>query len=376
MEARDSAFTNARGPFTSEIRDILRMAPLLPTYQREGSVKEENALYTSFADVKENPKKYLEIVSKQFPRRVILEDSPRTIDLGGVTKEFISILMQSLLEKSAFPTTETGFPKLIAQIDPKNGQPQLNQESRAIYQRLGKFYSLLDEKNKDRTDKFVTGTVFHQGFFQIVRKVGAGAAPEDLRKEAAKQIIDAESEEPSWAAVILDPKDPEKLEAYAVALGCNPQEAKEYLASTEELIDQVVAAARAFYEGARPQFQAKIKDTDPLVLAHTVQGKPISKESVLGALSRKPELSEERYQWVLDKIETSDEAWRKKFVKAITGNEVLSPGMKIQIGACWRGEGKFEIHTCFNSLDIPTNVKKTDLLAALDNVLDEGYNTA
>ena len=50
--------------------------------------------------------------------------------------------------------------------------------------------------------------------------------------------------------------------------------------------------------------------------------------------------------------------------------------MKIQIGACWRGEGKFEIHTCFNSLDIPTNVKKTDLLAALDNVLDEGYNTA
>ncbi|MCX6990747.1 MAG: DUF4116 domain-containing protein [Chlamydiae bacterium] len=361
------------------IRDMLRSAPLLPEDTQgtnRAPAREEDALYTTFAEVKENPTRYLELVTTQFPRRVVLLDSPGTIDLGGVTKEFISTLMKSLLEKTAFPITETGFPKQIPRINPETSKPEVNEESRAIYQRLGKFYSLLDQKNTDRTDKFVTGTVFHPGFFQIVKKVGAGATPADLRKEAAQQIIAAESEKPSWAAVILDPENRVELEAYAAALGCTPAEAQEYLASTEALIDQVVAAARSFYEGVTPAFRIKIQCTDPLVLAHMVQGEPISKVSLLAALSRRPELSEERYSWVLDKIETSDEAWRKKFVKAITGNEVLSPGMKISIGACWRGGGRFEIHTCFNSLDIPTDVENADLLAALDSVLDEGYNTA
>ena len=67
---------------------------------------------------------------------------------------------------------------------------------------------------------------------------------------------------------------------------------------------------------------------------------------------------------------------RLQFVKVITGNEVLSAGLKIQVGKCWRGGGRFEIHTCFNSLDVPTDVPKEAFLEALDAILGEGYNIA
>ena len=224
----------------------------------------------------------------------------------------------------------------------------------------------------------MTGTVFHPGFFQIVHKVGVGASQEDLRKEAARQIIAAapDGEKPSWSAVILDPENREKLEAYAAILGCTPEEAQDYLASTEELMDQVVNAARAFYIGALPAFQAKIRVIDPSALALQVQGEPISKEGLIAALRKGLELSEERFAWVREKIEGSDDEWRKKFVKVITGNEVLSPDMKITIGACWRGDGKFEIQTCFNSLHVPSDVPKELFLGALDHILVEGYNIA
>ena len=68
-------------------------------------------------------------------------------------------------------------------------------------------------------------------------------------------------------------------------------------------------------------------------------------------------------KFLLEKIESADEAWLKKFVLAITGRPTLLQNSTIKIKESHREV--FEIHTCTSSLDIPKNLPDDGALREL-----------
>ncbi|MCX6991416.1 MAG: hypothetical protein NTX49_10225 [Chlamydiae bacterium] len=348
----------------SIIASSVLLASSLGTFPQIGNLSSGN-LYTTFQDVRARPDYYLALVTRSdsaFPTRVTLANNPRTLDLGGVTKEFITKLMKYLAESPSIALSETGFPR------------QINEQTRATYQKLGMFYSILDKQNTSRMrDNFVTGTLFHAGFFQILQKVALQETVEELRKEATRQISAASGQ--AWSPLILEPENRRALEAYAAALGQTTEEA---LTSTHEQVDEFINAAKSFYNGTTAAFKEKIRLTDPAVLAREIQGEPISKEGLIAALMNVCYPDAQCFEWIKEKIRVSDQEWRTMFVSVITGNGALTPGTKIRIQYTSEHHtpGTFEIHTCFNSLAVPRGLENGLFLQSLDAVLVDGYNIA
>ncbi|MCF7852026.1 MAG: hypothetical protein K9M07_02160 [Simkaniaceae bacterium] len=108
--------------------------------------------------------------------------------------------------------------------------------------------------------------------------------------------------------------------------------------------------------------------------AETLQGSPVSIEALLASIRTEDTISPEKIAWIRERINSSDKSWREMFVYATTGNTMLSPGVRINI--CPSERDVFEIHTCFNSIALPTALmSKEDFLIALDVVLAEtNYN--
>ncbi len=351
---RDSAITNAgrslHNPspqLISTIRNILRRTPIIPDTEADRMYRAQvdipaGSFVTTLDNVNSNPEAHLKTIYEGgFPLRVILSDNPRTVDLGGVTKQFISTLMKALRPKLAL--TEAGLPQ--------NERADASYPRyKTLYMQLGRFYALMDTKNEDRTDKFVTGALLHPRFFTIVKIIATESSLENRRRKVAEEVLATNPESIASQLFLRREITAEMLQTYRDGIGCN--EGEELQAAQTE-IDSVIEAAQNFYDGATESFQRKIRNSDPTLLARSLHGEPASKEALLAAIEKDSGLPEERFRWIQEKIQTSDEPWRIRFVKAITGNEVLSPGVRIQIGVCWRGPGVFELHSCSNSLDVP-----------------------
>ncbi len=348
-QVRDSAITQAGRSLhdpslqlIGTIQDILRMAPVIPAQPGALVAIPIGSFVTTLDSVNSDPKAHLKTICEDgFPRRVVLSDNPSAIDLGGVTKQFISTLMKALRPKILL--TEAGLPQ-NERADDSHSNYKL------LYTQLGRFYALMDARNEDRTDKFVTGPLFHPRFFTIVKTIATESSLENRRREVAKQVLEVDSRNLSAQLVLGLSLRSNALASYRIAMDC--KEGKE-LETAQAEVDSFIEAAQNFYDGATGAFQTKIRDSDPTLLARILQGAPASQEALLAAIEKDARLPEERFRWIQEKIRSSDEPWRIRFVKAITGNEVLSPGIRILIGASWRGPGVFELHTCFNSLDVP-----------------------
>ena len=365
-DVRNSAITQAgrsclypSPQLTGTIQDILLMAPIIPgqpgtlvaTTQTSIPV---GSFGTTLDSVNRDPEEHLKTIHEDgFPRRVVLLDNLRAVDLGGVSKQFISTLMKALRPKLLL--TEAGLPQNERSDD---SYPRY----KTLYMQLGRFYALMDVRNEDRTDKFVTGALLHPSFFTIVKTIATESSLENRRREVAKQVLATNPESIASQLVLGSAITTDALQAYREGIGCNEGEELE---TAQAEIDSFIEAAQNFYDGATESFQSKIRHSDPTLLARILQGEPASQEALLAAIEKDARLPEERFRWIQEKIQTSDEPWRIRFVKAITGNEVLSPGIRIQIGACWRGPGVFELHTCFNSLDVSTGVVPENLRRSL-----------
>ncbi len=336
------------------IRDMLNMAPLIPDvafrHHSRADIR-DRILRVTLSEIERSPEAHLQTICEDdFPESVILLDHPRAIDLGGVTKQFITTLMGALRPKLSL--TEARLPVLRGDED-----PEVYAQHEMLYSQLGKFYALMDKRNEHRTDKFVTGDLFSPAFFQII-KIVATERPLEIRRKVAELVLAANPSDLN-AQLVLNPRvSASTLEEYRQAMACD---AGEELQTAQGEIDAFVEAARVFYHGANQAFQRKICSMDPVLLARQLQGEPVSKEVLLRALKKDARLPEERFRWIQERIQSSDEAWRICFVKAITGNATLSPGMKISIAQGFRGPGVFELHTCHNSLDIPVEAVSEDL---------------
>ena len=239
---------------------------------------------------------------------------------------------------------------------------------------LGFWYSLVFEKNKVRQDPFLTGALFCREFFELIRIVALEDSDENKIKKAA---IVLREKFPLLSDVILTLSAESKKE-YAELMLLDLEESS--LENAVLKIQEYLNAAKSFYEGCEGTFQKELKEGDLASVMISLQGEEISKENLLKALqivannsSRNMKIFLKECKWIEEKIQNSTQEWMIQFVKAITGKATLSPHTKIVIKESWRNV--FEIHTCFNSLDLPVILEKDTFLAALDAAISgNGYN--
>ena len=310
-----------RGENRQRILDLLDSAPVIPD-PAPGASAAPLAGGTSLklSDVKVQPQTYLDqLAADGVPRRVFLNDNPQAIDLGGVTKQYLTTLFGALLEKGLIRVNDEGTPSTEQEQD------------RKVLQKVGQAFSHIAKRNSTRTDKFLVGGLFSERFYKLVHMVAANE--EGLMETALEGTMYADI-----------------------------PEGKEY-------VEPQIEAAKCFYEGLDDETRALFAVNENLQVAF--QGKPCTKEALLAAI-RFSDVDEQE-AWIREMIEGSDQQWRQRFVFALTGNKTLAPGLKLEVRRGWRPV--FELHTCFNSLDVPADMAKEDFIAGVNaSLIGEDYN--
>ena len=189
------------------------------------------------------------------------------------------------------------------------------------------------------------------------------------------------------AKVVLNPTDANILQSYKEDMGLSDDE--DALKNAQSYFRPYLEAARCFYSGLDENLKSQFKVKAPQELCTKFQGKSCTVEALLESLKiGHEEIERAIYQqdaqfmdkltWLQEKIRTSNLEWRRQFVSSITGNKSLAPGVKIAIRKGWRDSYIFEVHTCFNSLDLPKmEMEKETFLQNLNYAIEAtGYNTA
>ncbi|MCF7852966.1 MAG: hypothetical protein K9M07_06980 [Simkaniaceae bacterium] len=373
---QSSAISRASGPHRERIQALLRGARIealidVIDTERLGQHLPDGTVFCTFDHVKANPLHYFErILEHGFPTYVRLIDNPHAIDHSGVTKQFITTLVAALVTKRAFPIGDTNLPQVLSEPDKRKLAD------------LGKFYSLLHARNEEnarsyeprdpRSQPLVIGALFDHKFFEMLLATRESHDTDTKEKAIASLLASVDSTFNPLKDIILDPSE-EHQSAYAAIAMCKNDEA---LAAAKEDLIPHTAATEAFLEGMSLELKELFITKGPEEFAETLQGSPVSKEALLASICPEGIVTAEELTWVLEKIASSDKEWRVIFVKGITGNNMLSPGLKIKIRLSNRYG--FEIHTCFSSIDMPIGtMSKEAFLRDLDKVTSaEDYTTA
>jgi hypothetical protein len=366
-----SAITNAAD---EAIRDILRSAPIISEEEPApgaaagggGGVRvAEDEFLLDLDDLKENPRLYLGFMADDLPRRMRLLNSPRTVDLGGVTQGALADLFEAIIIKELFPRTSEGLPLIR------------NEEHATCLWEIARLFSLIFKRNKDRGNKILTGNLFHERFLELVQVISSYLIKEEQIRRIATILESINPDYSIFTNVILRPSD-ENKEAFIQAFAFDTiEEAEE---GAKAIVQEYMNAAKAFFNGTTDAFKEQLQTLSPIALLRSIQGHPISIENLLASLKckgRNPNLIK-KFEWLQQEMATSSDERRKEFVKAVTGKTTIGPGTIIEIKESWRDGTVFEIHTCFNSLDVPKGeMTKEDFLAGLElSINSESYNTA
>jgi len=325
----------------------------------------------SLDDVKGRPLHWLqEIRDRGFPARIRLIGSP-AIDAGGVKKQFLTTLMDGLEAQRCFTRTSSGVLSCTA-----DQQPRL-----AL---LGRLYSEVDAANDGRLDMLLTGPFIHPRFLELARIDQSGATDEVKLREAAR-LVGEMIPEMRLLADIVDPRadatpeaQQERRQQFMDIYGCEPDAVD---AEAADMIREYLRAASAFYEGAHAPFRDRML-AGPVGALEAVQGQAITKELLLGALTTDGAPSAaltQRVEWIRQLIyaDTEDLPFCRRFVRCITGKSVLTAADRIRLRLAGAATTIFEVHTCFNSLDLPgAALTEAQFKEGLHNILaDDSYNT-
>ena len=309
------------GENRQRILDLLDSAPVIPDPSRDGaSASIAGGTQLTLGDVKEQPQAFLDrLAADGVPRRVSLLDNLQAIDLGGVTKQYLTTLFGALLEKGLVRVNDEGTPSAEQDRD------------KEVLQKVGQVFSHLVKRNRTRTDKFLVGELFSERFYKLVHMVAA--EKEGLLEAALEGSIYAEMDE---AADYVEPQ---------------------------------IEAAKCFCAGLDEETRALFAANENLQEAF--QGQSCTKEALLAAVGFTDVGEQEA--WIREMIEGSDPKWCQRFVFALTGNKTLAPGLRLEVRRGWRPV--FELHTCFNSLDVPADMAKEDFIAGVNaSLIGEDYN--
>ncbi|MCH9610321.1 MAG: hypothetical protein S4CHLAM81_03740 [Chlamydiales bacterium] len=318
----ESALASARTHASTDVRDILDSAPTLPNLGFRQSRPSASGFSVTLEDVEKQPLAHLERLAESgVPRRVELLNNPEAIDLGGITKQYLTTLSAALVAK--------GFIKLNSE-----GMPFAEQshETHALLN-MGRLYSHLEKRNSTRIDRFLVGELFCERFYRLIHLVANQAEKSRLVEVAGE--------------------------------GTPYAEASDYLAPQ-------LLAVRNFYEGLFDETKLLFKAKENL--REHFQGVACSKEALLEAILF--DGIGMRADWLGEMIADSSLEWRQQFLFALTGNRTLVAGLKLKVRMGWRSV--FELHTCFNSLDLPPiALSKEDFIEGVNAAISSAdYNTA
>jgi hypothetical protein len=357
---RDSALsltTDAR------IRDLLNMVAVIPAGAGPEEAIDRSRLMIPLAGLKEYPERWLQhVAGRGLPARVRFIEFPLAIDLGGVMKQFISTLCEGLIEKKVFSRQASGL-------------MTCESEREAIpLRRLGKFFSDIARRNEKRSDHFLTGRVCHPRFFEFAVIAMQEKSRQEKLHEAARLLDACDPTQHVVAQVVLNPTVEACTQFQAIMLSHPGDEVTE----AETIVGSYLNAAAEIYHGALEPFKTQMIE-DPIGALLSLQGEEASREGLIHALILEAEGARATayFQWIKEEIAAADLDFRKKFLKAVTGKTSLAPGDRIKVKETWRADGVFEIHTCFNMLDLPrVDLTRDELIQALRVCLDEQYNIA
>ena len=347
---RDSAITQVDGDQRDRIIDMLNMAQI----DDESIDPAIDGMKLTLSDVKEKPRFYLDLLSKNFPHKINLIDQPKTVDLGGVTKDYITTLFTALI-KQEITLGQTQLPMMAEDDD----------DSKLLYIAIGGALSKIDDRNETRADKFLIGSIFNPKFYELLKLVEAhktneASYQEDFLKKCAALIKEIDPATEIVMDLIVD-SNQATISAYKAAMMDEDKDDQTVLTEAKDQLLRYVRPALYIFQGASDSLKNKIKTQDAGNLSESFQGKEASAKDLINAIKIESEtaLLKKQIGWIKEKIDSSDLAWRKAFLKAITGRECFLAGSKIAFKPTWRENEQtpliFELHTCFNSLDLPKN---------------------
>jgi hypothetical protein len=283
----------------------------------------------------------------------------KVLDFGGVTKEFVTRLVQSLKEKNYIQVQED-FWALLPVAE--------NEDQERALVLFGRLLALLKESNMNRSDKIMIPRILDPNVFDSIgkeegKKLANISCPDEL-KEVWKN-----PENPNTDAL--------KKIKQAIYFEGTDEELKTKI---QQWKGSVIRALGHINAGLDQELQQAIKDEGfCLNLGVEFFGKEITADALLQKLNV---LMPNSYQnsfrnmvsWVREWICEASQEELEKFVICITGNRSLG-GLPINISQHeqegHRGES-VEVHSCFNSLWLPRleEIAKEDFLRAFAIALD------
>jgi ankyrin repeat protein len=351
------------------LRDMIVMIPL----QEEPTAcfQEYSALpgtlhVPSWKDLANNPLGYLKAMVEMDFQRVCFSDG-KAIDLGGLTKEFVNRLIIGLTEKKLIATHE-----ILSQVLLPVAETDEQKEALTLF---GHLLTYLHTRNSQRKDKIMIPRVLDPNFFDAI-----------TRKENEKlNIIDCHA----WLRnVWKDPESSNSIQSVSILVEGKNKSERQISALILDWKRSVILAFECIDRGIGLPLREAMRDQKGcLALGREFFGQEINAKKVLEKLEILP--PEERHfrknfdlmiQWFKEWIYQANPNDLDRFVFCVTANRSLGEG-NIVIKPNFREGNRstaLEIHTCFNSLELPhlPGITKEIFLEALNVALDsEDYNT-
>jgi hypothetical protein len=320
----------------------------------------------NWEDVENNPLKYLKsAVENSFER--IHFGNGTAIDMGGVTKDFVTRLVDSLKEKKLICADEDlGFGEWVS-LPIATTKEQI--EALSLF---GKLLTHLYIKNDGRRDKIMIPKILDPRLFAVML---AGEGNELKILECVDSIRDI------WEKDLPNSQSIQDLKG---ALSSQEEDGP-FLTKFKEWKASVQEGIRLLKEGIdSPLTDAMGTPEGCGRLQEEFFGKEITSRSVMENLKIcRPQEFELSYgkmvRWLKDWIDEADDEKLIQFVFCTTGHKSLNMG-KIHIEQNMRGavmSAAIEIHTCSNSLALPRveNIDQESFIQALEASLEQkSYN--
>jgi hypothetical protein len=283
----------------------------------------------------------------------------KVLDFGGVTKEFVTRLVQSLKEKNYIQVQED-FWALLPVAE--------NEDQERALVLFGSLLALLKKSNVNRSDKIMIPRILDPNVF------------DSIGKEEGEKLTNIECPD-ELKEVWKNPENPntdtlEKIKQAMVFEGTD----EELKTKIQQWKGSVIRALGHINAGLDQELQQAIKDEGfCLNLGVEFFGKEITADALLQKLNvLMPNSYENSFKkmvsWVREWIREASQEELEKFVICITGNRSLG-SLPINISQNeqegHRGES-VEVHSCFNSLWLPRleQIAKEDFLRAFAIALD------
>lgn len=354
--------------------------------------------------LKRHPTDYLRsIFENGMPPRIFViddtgNDSP-VIDVGGVTKQFITILSQSLLDNKILSST---------------GLPKCNKDQISTFEYLGRLVSVIYQNNLSRSDKILTGYLFPEFFLKMVKTIALQDGEEQGFIGCCEIIARADPALAPAANLVINPTADNKLK-YLSSIG------EERESNTIDPNDPVVNEARdymaLYYHPARgfcegmegpfsidlskgnlQDFQGQLVTAQGLLKAINIfdsygnkielssRGQDIvrrvadgdiallrneiaQKKATEGSLTSQSFL--DHVDWLIEEIVIEEPKWLRDFVFSVTGKQTLINGTFINLkqNIYDANKSQFKIATCLNEITMPSgSFNRDEFISALKAV--------